>query len=157
MMQFTQLDALTYVGKQISVANLNDLKRMNVKTVIVARPEGEAADQPAISELRDAAEALGITVHQIPVVPGNIADADVRAFRAIVSEADHPVFAYCHSGMRATSLWALERRREWVSRLPDDILRMLRTHAGFDLSALAASTLCRLRRITPRTYKGSPS
>ena len=76
-MQFTQLDALTYVGKQISVANLNDLKRMNFKTVIVARPEGEAADQPTISELRDAAEALGITVHQIPVVPGNIADADV--------------------------------------------------------------------------------
>ena len=135
MMQFTQLDALTYVGKQISVANLNDLKRMNVKTVIVARPEGETADQPAISELRDAAEALGITVHQIPVVPGNIADADVRAFRAIASEADHPVFAYCHSGMRATSLWALNAVERGQS--PNEILRMAKA-AGFDLIPLVA-------------------
>ena len=79
-MQITQLDAQTYVGPQISIANLNDLKRLNVKTVVVARPEGETADQIAISEVRDAADALGITVHQIPVVPGNIADADVRAF-----------------------------------------------------------------------------
>jgi sulfide:quinone oxidoreductase len=135
MMQFTQLDALTYVGKQISVANLNDLKRMNVKTVIVARPEGETADQPAISELRDAAEALGITVHQIPVVPGNISDADVFAFRAITSEAGHPVFAYCHSGMRATSLWALSAVEQGQS--PDKILRMAHA-AGFDLTAVAA-------------------
>ena len=134
-MQFTQLDALTYVGKQISVANLNDLKRMNVKTVIVARPEGEAADQPTISELRDAAEALGITVHQIPVVPGNISDADVFAFRAITSEAGHPVFAYCHSGMRATSLWALSAVEQGQS--PDKILRMAHA-AGFDLTAVAA-------------------
>ena len=134
-MQFTQLDALTYVGKQISVANLNDLKRMNVKTVIVVRPEGETADQHAISELRDAAEALGITVHQIPVVPGNISDADVFAFRAITSEAGHPVFAYCRSGMRATSLWALSAVEQGQS--PDKILRMAHA-AGFDLTAVAA-------------------
>ena len=134
-MQFTQLDAMTYVGKQISVANLNDLKRMNGKTVIVARPEGETADQPAISELRDAAEALGITVHQIPVVPGNISDADVFAFRAITSEAGHPVFAYCRSGMRATSLWALSAVEQGQS--PDKILRMAHA-AGFDLTAVAA-------------------
>jgi len=135
MMQFTQLDALTYVGKQISVANLNDLKRMNVNTVVVARPEGETTDQPTISELRGAAEALGITVHQIPVVPGNIADADVRAFRAIASEVDHPVFAYCRSGMRATSLWALSAAEQGQS--PDEILRMAKA-AGFDLTPLLA-------------------
>ena len=134
-MQFTQLDALTYVGKQISVANLNDLKRMNFKTVIVARPEGETADQPAISEVRDAADALGITVHQISVVPGNITDADARAFRAITSEADHPVFAYCRSGMRATSLWALCAAEQGQS--PDEILRIAKA-AGFDLAALVA-------------------
>ena len=134
-MQFTQLDALTYVGKQISAANLNDLKRMNFKSVMVARPEGEAAYQPTISELRDAAEALGITVHQIPVVPGNISDADVFAFRAITSEAGHPVFAYCRSGMRATSLWALSAVEQGQS--PDKILRMAHA-AGFDLTAVAA-------------------
>ena len=134
-MQITQLDAQTYVGPQISITNLNDLKRLNVKTVIVARPEGETADQTAISEVRDAADALGITVHQIPVVPGNIADADVRAFRAIASEATHPVFACCRSGMRATSLWALSAAEQGQS--PDEILRMAKA-AGFDLNPLLA-------------------
>jgi sulfide:quinone oxidoreductase len=114
---------------------LNDLKGLNVKTVVVARPEGETADQTAISEVRDAADALGITVHQIPVVPGNIADADVRAFRAIASEATHPVFACCRSGMRATSLWALSAAEQGQS--PDEILRMAKA-AGFDLTPLLA-------------------
>ena len=134
-MQITQLDAQTYVGPQISIANLNDLKRLNVKTVVVARPEGETADQIAISEVRDAADALGITVHQIPVVPGNIADADVRACRAIASEATHSVFACCRSGMRATSLWALSAAEKGQS--PDEILRMAKA-AGFDLNPLLA-------------------
>ena len=134
-MQITQLDAQTYVGPQISIANLNDLKRLNVKTVVVARPEGETADQTAISEVRDAAYALGINVHQIPVVPENIADADVRAFRAIASEADHPVFVYCRSGMRATSLWALSAAEQGQS--PDEISCMAKA-AGFDLNPLLA-------------------
>ena len=134
-MQITKLDAQTYVGSQISIANLNDLKRLNVKTVVVARPEGETADQTALSEVRDAAYALSITVHQIPVVPENIADADVRAFRAISSEATHPVFACCRSGMRATSLWALSAAEQGQS--PDEILRMAKA-AGFDLNPLLA-------------------
>ena len=134
-MQITQLDAQTYVGPQISIANLNDLKGLNVKTVVVARPEGETADHIAISEVRDVADALGITVHQIPVVPGNIADAYVRAFRAIASEATHSVFACCRSGMRATSLWALSAAEQGQS--PDEILRMAKA-AGFDLTPLLA-------------------
>jgi sulfide:quinone oxidoreductase len=134
-MRIKQLDALTYVGPQISVANLEDLRRLKVKTVIVARPEGETADQPDISAVRDAADALGITVHQIPVVPGNISDDDVREYGAITSGTGHPVFAYCRSGMRATSLWALSAAKQGHS--PDEILRMAKA-AGFDLTAVAA-------------------
>lgn len=133
-MQITKLDARTFVGPQITIADLKDLNRLNVKTVIVARPEGETDDQPAISALRDAADALGITIHQIPVVPGQISDADVRAFGTITSQADQPVFAYCRSGMRAASLWALNAAQQGQS--PEDILRMAQA-AGFDLVAMA--------------------
>lgn len=133
-MQITQLDALTFVGPQISVADLDDLERFNVKTIVVARPEGETPDQPALIDLRNAAETLGITIHQIPVVPGNISDADVRAFGAITSEAGHPVFAYCRSGLRAISLWALNAAKQGQSR--SEILRMAQG-AGFDLTAVA--------------------
>ena len=134
-MQITQLDAQTYVGPQISIANLNDLKRLNVKTVVVARPEGETADQTCYIRSARRRGCFGHHCSPDPVVPGNIADADVRAFRAIASEADHPVFAYCRSGMRATSLWALSAAEQGQS--PDEILRMAKA-AGFDLAPLLA-------------------
>ena len=135
MMQITRLDALTYVGPQISVVNIEELKRLNIRTVIVVRPEGETTDQPSISELRGAAEALEITLHQIPVIPSDISDDDVRAYGAVTSAAGHPVFAYCRSGMRATSLWALSAAKQGQS--PDEILRVAKA-AGFDLTPLLA-------------------
>ena len=134
-MQITQLDALTYVGPQISIANLGNLRRFKIDTIIVARPEDETDDQPAISALREAADALGIMVHQIPVVPGNITNNDVLAYAAIVSKTDRPVFAYCRSGMRATSLWALNVAQQGQAH--EEILQTANS-AGFDLTSVAA-------------------
>jgi sulfide:quinone oxidoreductase len=133
-MQITQLDALTYVGPQIIAADMASLKRLNVGTIIVARPEGETDDQPAISTIRQAADAFGIAVHQIPVVSGNITDDDVSAYVAMTAGTDTSIFAYCRSGMRATSLWALSAAK--AGHAPDDILRVARD-ANFELSALA--------------------
>ena len=96
-MQITQLDALTYVGPQISLSDIAVLKRHGVCKIIVTRPEGETDDQPAIAEITRAANAVGIEVHQIPVVPGQITDADVSTFGAYIAQASSPIFAYCRS------------------------------------------------------------
>jgi sulfide:quinone oxidoreductase len=132
-MQITQLDALTYVGPQISIADIESLKRLGIRIIVVARPEGEAGDQPEISAIREAANTFGITVHQIPVIPGNITDDDVRAFGAVTADVSHPVFAYCRSGMRASSLWALNAAAR--GRSLEDILRAT-SNANHDLTAL---------------------
>ena len=134
-MQITQLDTLTYVGPQIFAANMDDLKRLGIGTIIVARPEGETDDQPSISDIRKAANEFGIAVHQIPALPSNITDGDVRAYCAITSGTDHPVFTYCRSGMRATSLWALCAAQHGAD--PDEILRTAKD-ANFDLTTLAS-------------------
>jgi uncharacterized protein (TIGR01244 family) len=134
-MQITQLDALTFVGPQISGAEMDTLKRSNIGTIVVARPEGETDDQPAISAIREAADAFGIAVHQIPVVPGNLTRDDVRAYGTIASETDLPIFIYCRTGMRATSLWALNASKQ--GQATDEILRIA-ADANFDLTALAA-------------------
>jgi sulfide:quinone oxidoreductase len=133
-MQITQIDALTYVGAQIAVADIEDLCRLKVGTIVVARPEYETKDQPTIAAISEAAHAVGINVHQIPVVPGSITDDDVRAYGAIMSGTDKPVLAYCRSGMRATSLWALNAAMQGLA--PNDVLHAAR-NANFDLSALA--------------------
>ena len=130
-MRITQLDAQTYVGPQITAADMGSLRQLKVGTVIVARPEGETGDQPAISVIRQAADAFGIAVHQIPVVSGNITDDDVRTYAALIAGTDTPIFAYCRSGMRATSLWALNAVEKGQS--PNEILRMAKA-AGFDLT-----------------------
>lgn len=106
-MQIRQLDANTYVGPQISVTDLAEIARLGVRTIIAARPEGEGRNQPEISDLCAAADTFGMRVQQIPVISGNITDEDVRAFEAAITKTNHPVFAYCRSGMRAAALWAL--------------------------------------------------
>ncbi|MCO4848332.1 MAG: TIGR01244 family phosphatase [Yoonia sp.] len=132
-MQITQLDALTYVGPQISLSDIAELKRRGICKIIVTRPEGEADDQPAISEITRAAKAVGIEVLQIPVVSGQITDEDVSAFGACAAQTSGPIFAYCRSGMRATSLWAIDKCNR--GQCVDTILRDAQT-AGFDLSPL---------------------
>ena len=133
-MQIIQLDTQIYVGPQIWASDMATLNRMKIGTIIVARPEGETADQPTISAIREAADTFGIAIHQLPIVPGNITDDDVRAYSAITTKAEGPVLAYCRSGMRAASLWALGAARQ--GQTPDEILRIA-TNANFDLSALA--------------------
>jgi sulfide:quinone oxidoreductase len=142
-MKITQLDERTYVGPQISDADLGELQRLKIGTIIVARPEGETSDQPSIAALRMAAKEHGIAVHQIPVVPGSITDDHMRAYGAIAEEADLPVFACCRSGMRAASLWALNKAAN--GHPPDEILRAA-SKANHDLSVLA-----------PRLAENAPS
>ena len=132
-MQIIQLDALTFVGPQILPSDLPELKRRGICKIIVTRPEGETDDQPAICEIERAANAVDIEVYQIPVVSGGIIDQDASAFSALVANLDGPVFAYCRSGMRATSLWALDQAQKGQS--PEVILSIAKT-AGFDLGAL---------------------
>jgi sulfide:quinone oxidoreductase len=134
-MKIMQLDVLTYVGPQISLSDVTELKRRGVKKIIVVRPEGETDDQPTISDITYAANAAGIVVHQIPVVPGHITDEAVKEFGTFVAQTTDPIFAYCRSGIRATSLWALTQSKNGHST--DNILRTAHS-VGYDLSPMTS-------------------
>lgn len=133
-MQISQLDARTFVGPQISVADLPALADLGVKSIIVARPENETDDQPAIATLAAVASDLGIQITQIPVIPGQITDSDIQAYETCVCDNDDPVFAYCRSGMRATTLWALNAAKD--GKPAQDILHAAKA-INFDLSGIA--------------------
>jgi len=134
-MKIMQLDVLTYVGPQISLSDVTELKRRGVKKIIVVRPEGETDGQPTISDITCAANAAGIVVHQIPVVPGHITEEAVKEFSTFVAQTSGPIFAYCRSGIRATSLWALTQSKSGHST--DNILRTAQS-AGYDLSPMTS-------------------
>ena len=133
-MQTIQLDAHTFVGPQISIADMTAVAKLGVRTIIIARPEGEGHGQPTFSDICAAADAYDIKVHQIPVTPGNIRVEDVQAFDVATGKKSHLVLAYCRSGARATMLWALSAAKRGQS--VEGIINVA-GRAGYDLRPLA--------------------
>lgn len=102
------------------------------RTIVNARPDAEEPGQVSSSEIGEAARRLGLEYVHIPVVPGQITDEQVAAFARAIDSKPRPVLAYCKSGARAASLWALSQAREQGS---EHVLAAT-AQAGFDLSGL---------------------
>ena len=127
-----RLDDKTLVAGQIGPADVPALKAEGVKMIINNRPDGEAPDQPASATLAAAAAAHGLDYRFVPVVPGRFDDATVEAMTCALQELPRPVLAFCRTGTRSTSLWALQAARH--SDL--DTLLDVASEAGYDLSGL---------------------
>jgi sulfide:quinone oxidoreductase len=65
-------------------------------------------------------------------VPGQIYDKDIANFTVALAELEAPVLAFCRTGTRSASLWALSAAAEVAS---SDLLSAARA-AGYDLTAL---------------------
>jgi sulfide:quinone oxidoreductase len=122
-----------YVGPQIEIDDIEDLQISGIKSVICLRPDGEGADQPAFKALKTQATSLKIAAHYLPIVPGQISNAQIAEFADMLTKSPSPIFAYCRSGMRATALWALHQAQ--FGQSVDDILVAAKS-AGHDLTAL---------------------
>ncbi|MFQ3228856.1 TIGR01244 family sulfur transferase [Reinekea sp.] len=121
------------ISGQIQVNDLTPLAQAGITTIIVNRPDGEGSDQVNFEEIHMAAEAVGIQAKYLPVTPGKATDAQAVQFGEILKASKGQVHAYCRTGMRSSTLWALHRKSEG-----DDVVSILSTltHAGFDASGL---------------------
>lgn len=120
------------VAPQISEADLATLAAQGFRSVINNRPDGESADQPASTVLAAAAARAGLVYREIPVVSGQLQDAQVTAFGAALAELPAPTLAFCRTGTRSTTLWALDAARV---RPVADVVQTA-AEAGYDLGAL---------------------
>ena len=102
------------------------------RTIINNRPDAEDPGQPSSAEIEAEARRLGLDYVHIPVVPGQISDEQVAAFGHAIGGGQGPVLAFCKSGRRAATLWALSQAGK---RRVDNILAAAAA-AGYDLSAL---------------------
>ena len=102
------------------------------KTIVCNRPDGEADDQPPASEIAEAARAAGVEFRFLPFKPGMISDDTLRAFEDVLKTCKGPVLAYCRTGTRSSTLWALAR----ADMLSPDAILSATAQAGYDLSAL---------------------
>ena len=134
MDKIKKLSSSFSVSPQISKEDIAGLAERGFTSVINNRPDGEAMGQPSSHSLVDEARRYGLEYRYIPIVPGQIEDRDVEAFRKALNELKGPILAFCRSGQRSASLWALS---EAQSQTPDDVLKVA-AQAGFDLSAMRA-------------------
>lgn len=131
-MNFQKIDDNLTVSPQISATDVVAIKAAGYKSIVCHRPDAEAADQPLFREIQDAANAANIKIQHQPVVSGKISDADAVAFGKLMRELPKPVFAFCRTGTRSASLWALAES----NRLPlADIVGATKA-AGYDMSGI---------------------
>ncbi|MBU9334657.1 bifunctional protein tyrosine phosphatase family protein/NAD(P)/FAD-dependent oxidoreductase [Burkholderia multivorans] len=121
------------VSPQIAVADLPALHAAGIRTIVCNRPDRESAEQPDLAEIRAAAAPLGIAVHHLPVEPGRITDDHVAQFRTLLASTAGPTLAYCRTGTRSATLWALSQ----AGRMRADDIVATAAAAGYDLAALA--------------------
>jgi len=120
------------VAAQISVADLSLIAQAGFKSVICNRPDGEGADQAGFSEIAQAAQALGLQARYLPAETGKVSDEQGVAFGQLMEELPKPVLAYCRSGMRSTTMWALST----AGTLPLPGIIEAASRAGYDLKGL---------------------
>ena len=132
-MSMKKLSDQFYVGPLIEIDDVEDIQISGIKSVVCLRPDGEGPGQPAFEALKTQATSLGLAVHYLPIVPGQISNAQIAEFADMVTKSPSPIFAYCRSGMRATALWALHQAQ--FGQPVDNILSAAKS-AGHDLTAL---------------------
>ena len=132
-MQIRKLTTQVSVSPQLEPEELANLAAAGFRSVINNRPDGEADDQPASAVMADAAARHGLAYRYIPLVPGQYDSAAIDAMAQAMEELPGPVLAFCRTGTRSTSLWALQEARH----AEVDGLLAIAGEAGYDLAGLA--------------------
>jgi sulfide:quinone oxidoreductase len=114
-------------------AEIAELAREGVRTIVNNRPDCEDPGQFNAAAARRTAEALGLCYHHLPVTAQTLSRADVDAFAAILRTAPAPIVAHCRSGTRSALLWALAQLREGAE--PGSLIAQA-AQRGIDIAAL---------------------
>lgn len=131
-MPIRQLTDKVSVAPQLRPEDLEAVAAAGFHSVINNRPDQEADDQPESAALAAAAARHGLAYRHIPVVPGQYDTASIDAMARAIDEMPPPVLAFCRTGTRSTSLWALQAARHADA---DELLRIA-GEAGYDLTGL---------------------
>jgi sulfide:quinone oxidoreductase len=131
-MDIRHISPFLSVSPQILETDLGPIASRGFKSIINNRPDNEEDGQPRSDALAAAAQRCGLAYCHIPVVSGKLTDADVTAFAQALAEMQGPALAFCRTGTRSTTLWALTQAQHL------DVAAILDTAAaaGYNLAAL---------------------
>ncbi len=133
-MEIKKINDQVSVSGQIRPEDVARIKAAGFTAIVNNRPDGEAPDQPSGAEIAAAARQAGIDYFEIPMGREGVTPEMIAATRDVFETHQGPVFCYCRSGTRSTTLWALSQAG---TRDAGEIISSA-AHAGYDISHLAA-------------------
>lgn len=129
MSQFRKVTDAFQVSPQITPSEARAAAEAGVVLIINNRPDGEQPGQPSSAEIEAAARDAGAAFLALPFV-GRPSEAQARAQAEAVAGAGGPVLAFCRSGTRSITAWALGEAARGRDRAE---LARLAAAAGYDL------------------------
>lgn len=132
-MEIKRIDDHVSVSGQIAPSDIPALKAAGFTTIVNNRPDGEAPGQPSGAEIEAAAKAAGLDYVAIPLGRDGVSPDMVEKTRGVLEGSAGPVFCYCRSGTRSTTLWALSQ----AGTQDADTIIGKAQNAGYDMSHLA--------------------
>jgi uncharacterized protein (TIGR01244 family) len=121
------------VSPQISPEDIAAIKAAGFVAIINNRPDGESPDQPDSAVIEKAAHDAGLAYHFIPLGREGVSSQMVEDTKSVLEGSAGPVFCYCRSGTRSTTLWALSQ----AGKQPAAEIISAAANAGYDMSHLA--------------------
>lgn len=100
------------VSPQIQIEDLQKIADAGFTRVINHRPDGEGTYQPATADLQAEAKRLGLKFIDLPFRPRQLSDETFDALNAELETSNEPTLAYCRSGTRAITIWAMSQVKD---------------------------------------------
>jgi len=132
-METKAIDKNMSVSGQITPHDIGALAAAGFRSIVCNRADGEGADQPVFSEVETAAVKAGLVTAYLPVQSGKVTDEDAAAFGALTDKLPKPILAYCRTGTRSATLWALS---EGARGRPLPAILSAAKLAGYDMSGV---------------------
>ena len=120
------------VAPQISLEDIESIKGLGYVAIINNRPDHEVPGQPTSEEMKKCAEAAGLDYHFLPILSGSLPVEAIEQTKTLISQIEGPAFAYCRSGTRSITLWALSQINQENAQ---DIIASVE-NAGYNLPFL---------------------
>lgn len=130
-MKYAQLTPNYAVAPQIEASDAAEIRAAGFTDVICNRPDAEVGPDLFADEIGAELLAQGLNFHINPVAGSGLTGQEVPRQAEIIAAAKGPVLAYCRSGTRSATIWALGEKT-----LDADEIVSAAAGAGYDLSHL---------------------
>lgn len=130
-MIFNALTPTLSVASQLTEADIAQAARDGFRAIINNRPDGEEPTQITSKKIALLAAQHGMEYPFVPAVSGKIGADEITGMAQALARLKAPVLAFCRTGTRSTTLWALAQ----ANTLPAEEIIATAAAAGFDLTA----------------------